>query len=209
MGKINQTGPVQTYTLCMAIESNAIVYYPLVQLCGNAEWQNKINVAIGDLVRELITIQIGNMPTIVEEMIGLYEIKNNQRQVLSLSLSNYTYHYQAAHGMTYIKSLTFDLEQEKICTLADLFKSGSNYVEVISSIVKEQIKERNIPLLDSFTKIQSNQDFYIADKALVIYFQLYEITPYVVGFPMFPISVFELADILDENGPLGRMAVND
>ena len=62
-------------------------------------------------------------------MIGEFEIKNNQRQVLSLSLSNYTYHYHAAHGMTYIKSLTFDLQKEKQCKLKDLFKPGSNYIE--------------------------------------------------------------------------------
>ena len=49
----------------------------------------------------------------------------------------------------------------------------------------------------------------MADKALVIYFQLYDITPYVFGFPMFPISVYEIQDIIDENGPLGRMAVNN
>ena len=168
-----------------------------------------MNVAISEQVKELISIQIGNMPTTVEEMLGLYEIKNNQRQVLSLSLSNYTYHYMAAHGMTYIKSLTFDMKQEKICTLSDLFIPGSNYVEVISGLVKEQIEQREIPLLSEFTGIKPNQDFYIADKSLVIYFQLYEITPYVVGFPMFPISVFELEDIIDPNGPLGRMAINN
>lgn len=180
-----------------------------MNLCGNDVWQYKMNAAILDQVKELISIQVGNMPTTVEEMLGLYEIKNNQRQVLSLSLSNYTYHDMAAHGMTYIKSLTFDLEQEKICTLADLFKPGSNYVEVLSNIVKEQIKQRDMLLLDGFTEIRPNQDFYIADKSLVIYFQLYEITPYVVGFPMFPISVFELEEIIDPNGPLGRMAINN
>ncbi|HHY20883.1 MAG TPA: DUF3298 domain-containing protein [Bacilli bacterium] len=78
------------------------------------------------------------------------------------------------------------------------------------SIVKQtqqliQIKQRDIFLLNGFTVIRPDQDFYIADKALVIYFQLYEITPYAYGFPMFPISVYEIQDIIDENGPLGRM----
>lgn len=209
MKKINQIGPIPTYTLCIINGPNQIAYYPLVQLVDNFVWQNQINVAIGELARELIDLQVGNMPTTVEEMIGLYEIKNNQRQVLSLSISNYTYHFQAAHGMTYIKSLTFDMKEEKICSLADLFKPDSNYVEVISKLVKEQIEERDIPLLGEFTQIQPNQDFYIADKTLVIYFQLYEISPYVVGFPMFPISVFDLESIINENGPLARMAVNN
>ncbi|MGN7479346.1 DUF3298 domain-containing protein [Solibacillus silvestris] len=168
-----------------------------------------MNHAITEQVKELISQQIGNMPTTVDQMLGLYEIKNNQRQVLSLSLSNYTYHQHAAHGMTYIQSLTFDLEKERICTLGDLFKPGSDYVKRISDLVELQIQARDIPLLGEFTGIQPNQDFYIADKALVIYFQLYEITPYVVGLPMFPISVFDLIDIIDETGPLSRMAVNN
>ncbi|OAH58405.1 hypothetical protein AWH48_18395 [Domibacillus aminovorans] len=168
-----------------------------------------INRAIAYQTQQLINQQVGNMPTTVVQMIGSYEIKNNQRQVLSLSLSNYTYHDHAAHGMTYIKSLTFDLQKEKLYELKDLFKPGSDYVKRLSTLIRMQIKQRDIQLLGDFTEIQPNQDFYIADKALVIYFQLYEITPYVFGFPMFPISVFDLQDIIDENGPLGRMAVNN
>ena len=185
------------------------MYYPQINFYENYLWEAKMNNLIIEQVKALISLQVGNMPTTVEEMLGLYEIKNNQRQVLSLSLSNYTYHKQAAHGMTYIKSLTFDLENKQICHLEDLFTPGSDYVQLISSLIKKQIQQRHIPLLDEFTEIQPNQDFYIADKALVIYFQLYEITPYVVGLPMFPISVFDLIKIINENGPLSRLAVNN
>lgn len=68
------------------------------------------------------------------------------------------------------------------------------------------MKNRNIQLLEDIKGIRDNQDFYIADKSIIVYFQLYEITPYVFGFPMFPISVYELVDIIDENGILGRLA---
>ncbi|KMY56313.1 hypothetical protein AC623_19545 [Bacillus sp. FJAT-27231] len=174
----------------------------------NQEVERAINRAIRERNQQLINEQIGNMPSSVEEMIGYYEIKNNQREVLSLSLINYAYHYHAAHGMTYIKSLTFDLRTGRLYQLKDLFKPRSDYVKRLSVLIDEQIKQRNIQLLDGFTAIRPDQDFYIADKTLVIYFQLYEITPYVVGFPMFPISVFDLEDIVDENGPLGRMAAS-
>jgi hypothetical protein len=39
----------------------------------------------------------------------------------------------------------------------------------------------------------------------VLYYQLYEMTAYVFGFPYFPISIYEMADIVAEDGPLGRM----
>lgn len=185
------------------------MYYPQVILYENRLWEQKMNRAITEQVNELISLQVGNIPSAIEQMLGLYEIKNNQRQLLSLSLSNYTYYQHAAHGMTYLKSLTFDLKTEQICKLKDLFIPGSDYVQQITRIIEEQIQQRDIPLLNGFTTIQPNQDFYIADKTLVIYFQLYEISPYYVGFPMFPISVFDLEKIIDENGPLGRMATNN
>ena len=60
-------------------------------------------------------------------------------------------------------------------------------------------------MITEFTTIKPDQDYYIADKALVIYFQLYDLVPYAWGFPMFPISVYDIQDIIDENGPLGKM----
>lgn len=185
-----------------------VVYYPRITGMQNKQLQELINNTILRQNQQLINEQTGNMDTTVVDLYGYYEIKNNQRDVLSLSLNNYVYHYHAAHGMTVIKSLTFDLQKGKQVALKDLFKPGSDYVKKISDLIAVQIKERDIPLLVDFTAIKPDQDFYIADKALVVYFQLYEITPYAYGFPMFPISVYGLQDIIDENGPLGRMAVN-
>lgn len=185
------------------------IFYPQVYKMKNVKLEQNINQKIVRQTQQLVDELVGGDPSSVVEIIGSYEIKNNQREVLSLTLSNYTYHYHAAHGMTIIKSLTFDLEEGKACELKDLFKPGSDYVKRLSMLIQEQIKQRDIQLLNPFKEIKPNQDFYIADKALVIYFQLYEITPYVFGFPMFPISVYELIDIIDENGPLGRMAENN
>ncbi len=201
--------PVGIKTLKVSSGPKQYVFYPQAAGMQQKELERFINRAINNETQQLINEQTGNIPSAVEEMIGYYEIKTNQRQVLSLSLINYTYHYHAAHGMTYIKSLTFDLEKGKLCGLKDLFRSGSEYIKRLSSLIEAQIKQRNIQLLDDFISIKPNQDFYIADKCLVIYFQLYEITPYVAGFPMFPISVYEIEDILNENGPLGRMAVSN
>lgn len=185
------------------------IYYPQVFKMKNVKLEEDINQKIVHQTQQLVNELVGGDPASVVEIIGSYEIKNNQREVLSLTLSNYTYHYHAAHGMTIIKSLTFDLKQAKLITLKDLFKLGSNYEKRLSDIIKKQINQRNIELLNPLPEIKPNQDFYIADKTLVIYYQLYEITPYVFGFPIFPISVYDLQDILDENGPLGRMAENN
>ena len=185
------------------------IYYPQVTGLKDHRINEKINDAIYNLMKSLITEQYEDQGTdAFIEMIGTYEIKTNERHVLSLSLSNYAYAEHHAHGLTVMRSLTFDTTSGKIYHLKDLFKQGSDYVNVLSNHVQQQIKARDIPILNDFDKISKNQDFYIADKCLVLYFQLYEITPYYIGFPMFPISVYSLEDIVRESGPLGRMLVN-
>lgn len=201
--------PVRLKTVEVSNGPNQKIYYPRVVGMTNRRMEQFINQWIIYQTQQLINQQVGESPSTVVEMLGSYEIKNNQRDVLSLTFSNYTYHHQAAHGMTYINSLTFDLKTGKKLHLSDLFKPGSDYIGNISPIIQSQIEQRDLPLLNEFTAIQPDQDFYIADKTLVIYFQLYDITPYVFGFPMFPISVYYLQEIIDENGPLGRMAENN
>lgn len=200
--------PAGIHTLRVGSGSEREICYPHVYQVQNREFERFMNRRIVRTTQKLINMHVGDSPSTVEWMNGWYEIKNNQREVLSLNFSNNAYHYQAAHPMTYMASLTFDLKGLKKCSLKDFFKPGSDYIGRISDLIKMQIKERDITLISDFTAIKPDQDFYVADKTLVIYFQLYDITPYAFGFPIFPISVYDLQDIIDENGPLGRLAIN-
>ncbi|TDX48342.1 uncharacterized protein DUF4163 [Orenia marismortui] len=179
------------------------LYYPQVRGMRDLKLQREINCQIYDLVYQLIEEQ-GFYENPLTDITAYYEIKNNQRGILSLTLINYAY-AGGAHGLTLTKSLSFDIETAKVYQLADLFKEHSNYQEVLSEIIEEQIEERDIGVIDDFPGVREDQDYYLADKCLVIYYQLYEFTPYVFGFPYFPISVYEIEDIIDLEGPLGQM----
>lgn len=194
--------PIQTITFNPL---HVLIYAPLVGGKNKTEPIKVINETILYHIQILIQKQHFYQHPQQTEVWGYYELKTNERKVLSLILSNYAYTQKMAHGMTYMKGLSFDVETGKNYALKDLFKPGSPYVQRLSDLIKEQIKKRGILLLDEFTEIKPDQDFYIADKCLVIFFQLYEITAYVFGFPMFPISVYELENIIDDNGPLGIM----
>lgn len=190
--------PVIVNTLKMK-NINLDINYPQVTCLMNLNAQKIINRTIINTVYMLIQEQ-----GFYEEMDGTYELKNNDKGVLSIVLVNYSF-AGGAHGNTIARALNFDIETGHVYTLPELFKPNSNYVKKISDIIKVQIKARDIPTLGDFTEINPNQDFYIADRSLVIFFQLYEITPYYVGIPYFPISIYELEDIINENGPLQRM----
>ncbi|MFB9330414.1 DUF3298 domain-containing protein [Paenibacillus aurantiacus] len=187
--------------------TKAELWIPVVSGVQNAAARNAINADIRQQVRELAADQ-GSLDDPRAEMQGYFELKTNEKSILSLSLFNYAY-TGGAHGLTLQKSLTFQIATGKRYSLAELFKPGSPYVKRLSDLIKAQIKERQIATLGEFESIAPNQSFYVADRALVVYFDLYELAPYAFGFPYFPISVFELADIVSPSGPLAPMIVND
>jgi len=177
-------------------------YYPFVDGLENYCAQQRINEEIVRTVNQLIVKSRHlDLPTYIS---GYYEIKTNERNVLSLALTSFA-DFRGAHPMTYVDSLNFDVETGKNYKLYELFKPGSDYMERLSKMIEEQIQKRQIILLDVFKGIKPDQDYYIADKSLVIYFQLYEITPYYYGFPYFVIPIYDVEDIIAEDGLLERM----
>ncbi|WNC14644.1 DUF3298 domain-containing protein [Brevibacillus brevis] len=187
---------------------NTTIHYPQLSGLANQQAQLQINRALLRTVQGLVTEQRRVQVQGNTQMQGSYEIKNNQRGIISATLSNYAYTPQMAHGMSFLGSVSADVDTGQLYSLRDLFKTGSDYIRVLSDSIKRQIKQRHIPTLQDFTTIKPDQDFYLADKTLVIYFQLYEITPYYVGFPMFPISVYDLEPIINEKGPLSILAAD-
>ncbi|MGG3283254.1 DUF3298 domain-containing protein [Paenibacillus solani] len=200
--------PVNVHTLTHTAPG-LVIHYPQVYGLMNSEAEAAINRAIilqiQEMQREQQQVQTGTNP----QTTGTFEIKTNERGILSLVLTNYTYSEPMAHGFTVTKGLTFSTATGKSYSLSDLFRPGSGYQAVLAAEVNRQIKERSIPLLEnSQVTVSPNQDFYLADKSLVIFYPLYAITPYYVGFPMFPISVYDLLGIAPENGLLSDLAAN-
>lgn len=124
-----------------------------------------------------------------------FEIKKNSDSMLSIIIKIYQYS-GGAHGIYENKSYNIFIEDGSILNLKDLFKQDVDYKEVINKIIRRQIKENNYDY--SFKSISENQKFYIQDDKLVIYFDLYEIAPYVGGIPEFIIDIDDIDHILEE-----------
>ena len=133
------------------------------------------------------------------EAIYNYKIAYNKNNILSIPLTMYEF-TGGAHGLTNIKSFNYDLATGKELKLEDLFKSNSNYKEVINNHIKKEISKQTENYFqgqDGFSSIKDNQDFYISDEGIVIYFSLYDIAPYSSGIPMFTITWDEIIDYLE------------
>ena len=132
-----------------------------------------------------------------------YRVELNSRNLTSLTLVEFSQPKLAAHPMTYWHSYTFNAKSGKLYKLSDLFKPGSGYETILNRKVQELIAEQNLKLLRPYTGITANQAFYLTPDSLVLYYQLYEFTPYYFGFPSFAIPYEEIAPFLsDELRPL-------
>lgn len=180
------------------------VYYPIVGGVRDYLADQTMNHIIYNLTYSMIENQGYFENPDVVTMMGTFDLKTNERGVLSFSSLNYFFS-GGAHGMTTQKSLTFEVETGKSYTLSQLFKEDSDYVKVLSDIVAKQIKQRDLPLIVEFNGISPDQDYYVSDKCLVIYFQLYELVPYVWGFTYFPICLYEIQDLISEDSPLQEL----
>ena len=121
--------------------------------------------------------------------------------ILSLKLNTY-YYSGGAHGMSYINSITMNIKTGKIDEFKDLFKDNVNYDEKITQIILDEIEKSSNIYFDNYkeTILSKNGEYnyYIDGDKLVIYFDLYDIAPYVAGIPRFSIEAEEIKEFLKD-----------
>lgn len=125
-----------------------------------------------------------------------YRVDRNSGGILSVTLKKFTYLQHAAHPMTVWKSFTYNSRTGNAYQLKDLFKPDVAYETELNRYIAYQINERQLPMLRPFKGIKPNQDFYLTSDSLVIYYQLYEYTPYAYGFLTFKIPLEDIRPIL-------------
>ncbi|MBM7871166.1 hypothetical protein JOC70_002664 [Clostridium pascui] len=124
-----------------------------------------------------------------------YDVHYANASFLSLTIMYYEY-TGGAHGISYKLPYNLNLKTGENVTLEKLFKPTTNYIDLINKEIQLQIDKKNsvpgaIPITE-FKTISNTQPFYIDGSNLVIYFQPYEIGPYVLGIQEFTIPLRKL-----------------
>lgn len=202
--EVNIQGPegVIGRLIKMKIKSNQydlIINYPHVVEMSNNELQNKIN----ETLRKQSGIDYKGRPD--ETFRQDYDVMLNNNGIMSILNQSDMYMKGAAHGMTMRNAINIDMTDGKLYALQDLFKPGSDYKTKLNAIIKKKLADDNIPLLREFEGVNEKQEYYLLDNELVIYYQLYDYTPYAYGFLEFYIPYENITDIIDKKGPIARI----
>lgn len=112
-----------------------------------------------------------------------YDI-HSYNDIVSLTFDYYQY-TGGAHGLSYRYSYNIDSKTGELLKLNDFLKRTKLTLEDINNKTKEILKSQpNDYYFDlDLIKISEDQNYYLEDSAIVIYFQQYEIAPYAFGFP--------------------------
>jgi hypothetical protein len=120
----------------------------------------------------------------------------------------------AAHPSHSINTYMYDYKNQKLISVSDLFKPGSNYLNLLSTLSKEDLKAQadlgdlgysyDETFVDSGTAPKAeNFDHILPLKdGLAIYFDEYQVGPYVLGPQQVVIPYAKLKDVISPDGVL-------
>lgn len=189
-------------------ENNSVAYLPEIVDMKNLVVQDSINKNIKNYLtksmeeyqrsaEELYSMQGTNInPAWKPSFKSEYTVHSNNDRFISLTQFTYSF-TGGAHGMSYMRGVTADLQTGEIYKLSDLFITGKDYKQAINNIIKQQIESRADKDVIKFMGIKDDQSFYVEQNGLVVYFSLYEIAPYSSGFLKFHIPFNSLTDYLE------------
>ncbi|NLZ49029.1 MAG: DUF3298 domain-containing protein [Clostridiales bacterium] len=190
---------------------NYLVYFPKVDGLSNKNVENNINEKLREMSCFIPNMEAGSIVDleITEDDVleynynGDFQIEYFNKNLLVLDMTGYYYPFGAAHGMPYKRTPNINLETGEFYRLSDLFMGGVNWTGELNKIIENMIitdPQYDILFEGAFKGIEENQDFYVDQNNLYIYFPPYEIAPYVAGFVTFKIPFTEIEGIINKEG---------
>lgn len=134
--------------------------------------------------------QGGDDPFPTYEVRQIYTVTYLQNCVLSLYTDQYRF-TGGAHGITVRQADTYDTRTAQEIPLSALFPRGTDFLSPLMAQVMAQIQpQQEYFFVMSEAEVRQAFDpknFYLTPDDLVLYFQQYDIAPYVTGIPTFAI----------------------
>lgn len=132
-------------------------------------------------------------------------VSRADEQFFSANLAVSTYIYHAAHPNTINSPINYSFKLKKSLETADLFKFGTDFAQLLSTISKEKLYEQYPDRSNSAFFIESGASaqatnftkFNLSSDSLILIFDPYQVGPYVDGTISVTIPFTQLADNLN------------
>jgi len=150
-----------------------------------------------------------------------YDIVYADDDLISVNFASDSYS-GGAHPSHYFFTITYDLKQNRELKLADLFKPGARYLELISDYAIRDLQSRKVPGSDenaglaqdifkdgALPKAENYARWNITRKGLMFTFNEYQVGAYVFGPQTVIVPYAKLEEIARPGGALVKTAVSE
>ena len=175
--------------ICGAVEISETTYngnfelkYPEIKM-SNTVIAGKINQVIREEIKNFIVAAREPNPSVTAAT--SYKIPLDNGKILSILLTEYVNYEGAAHPLTFMRALNFDLTKGTLINVADIEKYAKKKIspKELTKKLKAYAKREDFMLFSDFKELEKlPEDFYFDEKLhLHFLFQQYEVAPYAVG----------------------------
>lgn len=110
------------------------------------------------------------------------------------------YYTQKPHNNSFRITKNIDIKDNKCVLLKDIFEDDS-YIDFINQSLLKIVTDNPDTYSDLWAKplLSENQEYYISDGNLIVYYPPYELSYYSRGFVEFPIPLTELSGYMKDD----------
>ncbi|MDP3991521.1 MAG: DUF3298 and DUF4163 domain-containing protein [Candidatus Colwellbacteria bacterium] len=179
---------------------------PVRETAANNLLKSKVQQSV-DSLKSASEEAVEISPEIKSELQLDYEVVHINSSVASIKMRESTYVEGAAHPLGIFWPFNYNFKDNKEIALADIFKPGSNYLEVLSGVTKKdlknQLKEYYTEGVLEFGTAPVSENFstlFLAKDKLVIIFNVYSVAAYAAGSQTVEVPYDALSEIINPEG---------
>ncbi len=137
-----------------------------------------------------------------------YEFFMLNENFVSLHFTMVTYSSGAAHPMNYSVTFNYDVDRDKEIFLAEMFKSGSDYLKYIADYCNLDLQDKlGVDIFaDGLLPDKANfSTFALTPESLIFLFDPYQVASYAAGPQQTEVFYYQLTDVINEQGAIPRL----
>ena len=198
-----------------------IIFYKTAQDKFNQFVLDSIQSQIDDFKKTVSQPVNPLVPKSIKNELNIhYSLVGNSLAYISFLFNKEEFYAGYAHPKHTLSSLNYEFKSGRNADISELFNSGSDYVNIISNyayrLFLNQIQSGQLDSTKEYLdqekgtapEIKNFEIYGITNQALIIYFQEYQVGPYVAGQPRIIIPYLALKNVIKQDGLLGPYIKN-
>ncbi len=128
-----------------------------------------------------------------------YDVHQNSKGYASLLFRVSTYFQGASHTVPFYETINYDLAHDRLMQLPDLFKSGADYLPILSQRSIEDLRKQGVLEWEdgAAPNPENFKSWNLTPQGLMITFDPYQVASYAAGYQKVVLPWSSLGDILN------------